>query len=82
MNFLGGTLEEGKLRTGLGDFPLARPTAVELDSSARGLDMIVGIRPEDFEDASLVPSREPGTTGSPSRATIDVVESLGSEKYV
>ena len=23
MNFMGGTLEEGKLRTGLGDIPLA-----------------------------------------------------------
>ena len=43
--------------------------------------MIVGIRPEDFEDASLVAS-EARHNGITFPATIDVVESLGSEKYV
>jgi multiple sugar transport system ATP-binding protein len=43
--------------------------------------VIVGIRPEDFEDVALVASenRQHGMTFP---ATIDVVESLGSEKYV
>jgi multiple sugar transport system ATP-binding protein len=80
MNFLGGTLEEGKLRTGLGDLPLSGQL-LELGSSARGRQMIVGIRPEDFEDASLVPS-ETRHNGITFQSTIDVVESLGSEKYV
>src|SRR5580704_12106349 len=80
MNFLGGTLEEGKLRTGLGDLPLTGQLQ-ELGSSARGRQMIVGIRPEDFEDASLVPS-ETRSNGITFQSTIDVVESLGSEKYV
>ncbi len=80
MNFLGGTLEEGKLRTGLGDLPLAGQLQ-ELGSSARGRQMIVGIRPEDFEDASLVPS-ENRHNGITFQSNIDLVESLGSEKYV
>ena len=80
MNFLGGTLEEGKLRTGLGDLPLSGQL-LELGSSARGRQMIVGIRPEDFEDASLVPS-ENRPNGITFQSTIDLVESLGSEKYV
>jgi multiple sugar transport system ATP-binding protein len=80
MNFLGGTLEEGKLRTGLGDLPLAGQLQ-ELGSSARGRQMIVGIRPEDFEDASLVPS-ENRHYGITFQSNIDLVESLGSEKYV
>jgi multiple sugar transport system ATP-binding protein len=80
MNFLGGTLEEGSLRTGLGDIPLAGQL-LELGRSAGGRQMIVGIRPEDFEDASLVPS-ETRHNGITFQSTIDLVESLGSEKYV
>ena len=81
MNFMGGTLEEGKLRTGLGDIPLTGRLQQLLSSSGAGREMIVGIRPEDFEDASLVAS-EVRHNGITFPATIDVVESLGSEKYV
>jgi multiple sugar transport system ATP-binding protein len=81
MNFMSGTLEEGKLRTGLGDIPLSGRLRQELSGTGAGRDVIAGIRPEDFEDAALVPreNREHGITFP---ATIDVVESLGSEKYV
>jgi multiple sugar transport system ATP-binding protein len=81
MNFMGGALEEGKLRTGLGDIPLTGRLQQLLSSSAAGRQMIVGIRPEDFEDASLVPS-EARHNGITFQASVDVVESLGSEKYV
>jgi multiple sugar transport system ATP-binding protein len=81
MNFMGGSLEEGKLRTGLGDIPLTGRLQQLLSSSAAGRQMIVGIRPEDFEDASLVPS-EARHNGITFQASVDVVESLGSEKYV
>ena len=40
--------------------------------------MIVGIRPEDFEDAALAAERERGINV---RALIDVLESTGSDVY-
>jgi multiple sugar transport system ATP-binding protein len=81
MNFMPGTLEDGKLRTGLGDIPLTGHLRQEVEKSGTGRDVIVGIRPENFEDASLVPAdlRPSGLTFS---ANIDVIESLGAEKYV
>ena len=81
MNFMGGTLEEGKLRTGLGEIPLTGRLQQVLSHSEQGRDVIVGIRPEDFEDSALV-SSENQQYGMTFPATIDVVESLGSEKYV
>jgi multiple sugar transport system ATP-binding protein len=81
MNFLAGTLEDGKLRTGLGDITLTSHLRQEVERSGTGRDVIVGIRPENFEDASLVaPDLRP--SGLTFHATIDVIESLGAEKYV
>ncbi len=81
MNFMAGTLEEGQMRTPLGDIPLTGRLQQALSGSSAGRDVIVGIRPEDFEDVALVGSenRDKGIT---LQATIDVVESLGSEKFV
>jgi multiple sugar transport system ATP-binding protein len=81
MNFMSGTLEEGKLRTVLGDFPLTPQLRQELERVGTGRDVIVGIRPENFEDASIVPA-ELKPNGLEFSASIDVVESLGSEKFV
>jgi multiple sugar transport system ATP-binding protein len=81
MNFMGGTLEESKLRTGLGDIPLSGRLQQVLSSSAQGRDVILGIRPENFEDAALV-SSENRQNGITFPATVDVIESLGSEKFV
>jgi multiple sugar transport system ATP-binding protein len=81
MNFLAGTLEDGKLRTGLGDIPLTGQLRQEVERSGTGRDVIVGIRPENLEDVSLVaPDLRP--SGLTFHATIDVIESLGAEKYV
>jgi multiple sugar transport system ATP-binding protein len=44
-------------------------------------DLIVGIRPEAFEDASLV-SEENRRNGITFRTKVDVVESMGSDNYV
>ncbi len=81
MNFMSGTLEEGVLRTGLGDIPLTGRLRQTLESSGAGREVIVGIRPENFEDASLVAPdlRDSGITF---HATVDVIESLGAEKFV
>jgi multiple sugar transport system ATP-binding protein len=81
MNFLSGTLEEGKLRTSLGDFPLSDQLRREAESVKAGRQVIVGIRPENFEDATLV-SPDLRDKGISFRATIDVVESLGSDVFV
>jgi multiple sugar transport system ATP-binding protein len=81
MNFMAGTLEDGKLRTGLGDFPLTPQMRQTLESAGAPREVIVGIRPESFEDAAIVPA-EVKPNGLEFNADIDVVESLGSEKFV
>jgi MalK OB fold domain len=81
MNFMAGTLEDGKLRTGLGDITLTGRVRQEVESSGSGRDVIVGIRPEDFEDVSFI-SADVKPKGLTFHADIDVIESLGAEKYV
>jgi multiple sugar transport system ATP-binding protein len=81
MNFLGGTLEDGMLRTSLGDFRLSDRLRREVEASGTGRDVIVGLRPENFEDASLV-SPENRPHGITFHATIDVLESMGSDVFV
>ena len=81
MNFLPGTVENGALRTGLGDFPLTDRLRREIEGANTGRDVIVGIRPENFEDAALVPADVRGR-GIGFKAKIDVLESMGSDVYV
>ncbi len=79
MNFLPATMKNGKL-----DIPLGEITLPDDVVSRVGHDekpVIVGIRPEDFEDASLVDERERGE-GATFQARIDVVEWMGSELFV
>ncbi len=81
MNFVPATIEEDKLRTPFGDIPLSDRLRQALSRSDASRDLIVGIRPEDFEDAALVAAdaRQQGITF---RATVDVRESMGSDVYV
>jgi multiple sugar transport system ATP-binding protein len=79
MNFLPGKLEEGMLRTRLADMPLTDELRRSIGDSGR--DVIVGIRPESFEDAKLV-SPENRPHGVTFRATIDVLEAMGSDDFV
>jgi multiple sugar transport system ATP-binding protein len=81
MNFLPGHVEDGKLRTSLGDFPLTDELRRELEGANTGRDVIVGIRPEDFEDAALVPA-EARARGITFKTSIDVLESIGSDVFV
>jgi multiple sugar transport system ATP-binding protein len=78
---MSGTLEDGKLRTVLGDFPLTPQLRQTLEGAGAGREVIVGIRPESFEDSELVPA-ELKPNGLEFNADIDVSESLGSEKFV
>jgi multiple sugar transport system ATP-binding protein len=81
MNFMGGTVEENSLQTRLGAIPLTDQLRRALDGARNRRDVIVGIRPESFEDAALVsPDLHP--KGITFRANIDVLESMGSDVFV
>jgi multiple sugar transport system ATP-binding protein len=81
MNFMSGGLEGGKLRTSLGDFPVSDRLRHELADAGSGRQVIVGLRPENFEDAAIVPAQD-RDKGLTFRASIDVLESMGSDVYV
>jgi multiple sugar transport system ATP-binding protein len=78
MNFLNGEIEDGVVRTPLTPIPLDGELGARLDGYERGRRLIVGIRPEDFEDAALVRETDRGHTLI---ATIDVLEQTGSDVY-
>jgi multiple sugar transport system ATP-binding protein len=80
MNFLPGDLEGDKVRLPIGDVTLPDELQQKLNAGPGGgrRGVIAGLRPEDFEDASLVPDTSRGTTF---KAKIDVLESMGSEYY-
>jgi multiple sugar transport system ATP-binding protein len=81
MNFLSGTIEDNKLRTSLGDFPLTDRLRHELTQEKTGRQVIVGVRPENFEDAALV-SADNRPHGITFKSNIDVLESIGSDVFV
>jgi len=81
MNFLPGTIEDGSLQTALGAIPLTGRLRQALDQAGTGRQVIVGIRPESFEDAALA-GPDARAHGITFRATIDVLESMGSDVYV
>ncbi|HEX6022914.1 MAG TPA: sn-glycerol-3-phosphate ABC transporter ATP-binding protein UgpC [Solirubrobacter sp.] len=72
MNFVRARLEENKLRLPFGD------AAIPSGLRSRTRDVIAGIRPEHFEDARFGERSERSLQFT---ATIDVVESMGSELY-
>ncbi|WP_217181345.1 ABC transporter ATP-binding protein [Streptomyces sp. AC495_CC817] len=80
MNFLNATLEGGALRSSLGDLTLDDRTRRALERQNAPREVIVGLRPEAFEDAALSPDRD--RTGPVFTATVEVLESLGSDAYV
>jgi multiple sugar transport system ATP-binding protein len=81
MNFMPGTMEEGKLRTALGDMTLSGEQRQAVEAEGAGREVIVGIRPEHFEDAALVP-QDLVQKGLVFNTTVDVIESLGSDKFI
>jgi multiple sugar transport system ATP-binding protein len=80
MNFLPARLENDTLRTALGDLALTDELRRTLSASGAERDVIVGIRPEHFEDAALIDEgvRHQGSTFT---AQVDVLESMGSDKF-
>ncbi|WP_328505550.1 ABC transporter ATP-binding protein [Streptomyces sp. NBC_00391] len=80
MNFVNATLEDGALRSSLGDLTLDDRTRQALERQNAPREVIVGLRPEAFEDAALAHDRD--RTGPVFTATVEVLESLGSDVYV
>ncbi|MFE7897866.1 ABC transporter ATP-binding protein [Streptomyces sp. NPDC057424] len=80
MNFLNATLERGALRSPLGDLTLDDRTRQALERQNAPREVIVGLRPEAFEDVALSQDRD--RRGPVCTVTVDVLESLGSDAYV
>jgi multiple sugar transport system ATP-binding protein len=80
MNFLPATIADGVLHTALGDLRLPEERRQKLEGRKGERGVIVGIRPERFEDAALV-GEDKKDRGVVVRATVDLLESLGSDKF-
>jgi multiple sugar transport system ATP-binding protein len=80
MNFLPGRLDGGTVKTAIGDIRLSEKLRSGLQADGGGRDVIVGMRPEHFEDAAVEQEEHPDRMKF--RTRVDVVESMGSELYV
>jgi multiple sugar transport system ATP-binding protein len=80
MNFLPGELEADMVKLPIGNVRLPDELRRKLEAGPGGgrRGVVVGLRPEHFEDANVVTDRSKGATF---RAKIDVLESMGSEYY-
>ena len=81
MNFFPAALAEAGLRLPVGQVSLDDTLRRMLSLNAGITNLIVGVRPEHFEDATLIDAHERNrylTVG----VTADLVESLGADKYV
>ncbi|MEV4811796.1 ABC transporter ATP-binding protein [Micromonospora avicenniae] len=81
MNFLHAAVQDGKLRTALGEVPIGDRVRRELEAGDAPRELILGVRPEHFEDAELV-DEETRRRGMEFEAPVEIVESMGSDKYV
>jgi multiple sugar transport system ATP-binding protein len=77
MNFLAARLEGDVIKMPFGDAPIPAAMRARLGGDGKARDVIVGVRPEHFEDAIVEPDK-PGLRFS---APVSVVESMGSELY-
>ncbi|HEX5622754.1 MAG TPA: sn-glycerol-3-phosphate ABC transporter ATP-binding protein UgpC [Solirubrobacteraceae bacterium] len=80
MNFLSGQLDGDQLRTPIGDLRLGGEMCRRLEAGEGGgrRGVIIGIRPEHFEDATLVTLP---ATDHVFKTKIEVLEALGSDSY-
>jgi multiple sugar transport system ATP-binding protein len=81
MNFLPGRLEGDVVKTPIGEVRLSDQVRSNLQREGDGSrDVIVGMRPEHFEDAAVEQEELPNRMKF--RTKVDVVESMGAELYV
>jgi multiple sugar transport system ATP-binding protein len=79
MNFLPATVAGDILQTPLGELRLPSERRSRLGSGGGERAVIIGIRPEHLEDAELVGDKR--DQGAVFKANVDLLESLGSDKY-
>jgi multiple sugar transport system ATP-binding protein len=77
MNFMPAEIAGGKIRLPIGEVDTRDLGA----APARDGKVVAGIRPENFEDAAIVPDQTKSERGITFEANIDLVESLGSDLY-
>jgi len=81
MNFVPATIENSMLRSPLGEFVIPGRMREQLEQAPGApREVILGIRPEHFEDAELVEESE-RILGATFTGTVEVVESTGSDKF-
>jgi multiple sugar transport system ATP-binding protein len=80
MNFLAGEIDGDTVKLPIGTLRIPDELRRRLQAGPGGgrRGVIAGLRPEHFEDASLIPDRSRGITF---KAQIDVLESMGAEYY-
>ncbi|WJR35084.1 sn-glycerol-3-phosphate ABC transporter ATP-binding protein UgpC [Mycobacteroides immunogenum] len=81
MNFFPAKLTDVGVQLPFGEVTLDAGVYAGITARKPSGDVIVGIRPEQFEDAALVDTYK-RITGLTLSVNADVVESLGSDKYV
>jgi multiple sugar transport system ATP-binding protein len=81
MNFVRATVVDGALRTVFGDLPVGQRLRRLLDAPDVPRELVMGVRPEHFLDAERTEEQTRGP-GVRFAETVDLVESLGSDKYV
>ncbi|AZG44791.1 ABC transporter ATP-binding protein [Gordonia insulae] len=83
MNFLPGRLGGDGIDTPLGrvSVPDHQQVVANAQKAQSNGDVLVGLRPEHLEDAALVDSAA-RANGASFTATVDVIESMGSDNYV
>lgn len=84
MNFVGARIKEGRggLVATFSDTDLPLPQSISRELSSKGLvgqRVILGIRPEDLEDASLDAAQD---YQGRMRVTVDIYEAMGREVYL
>jgi multiple sugar transport system ATP-binding protein len=78
MNFIPGYLENDQINLPFGSTPVPDHLKQAVQGSKGRREVIVGIRPEHFEDALIEPDMK---NSMKFKTKIDVVESMGSELY-
>ena len=81
MNFLAGRIEGDVVKMPFGEARIPDKVRAGLAQDKQGVrDVIVGMRPEHFEDATIDAGNLPSAMKF--RVKADVVESMGSEKFI